>query len=75
MPKCFENDNINVLKIQETHALFARKFEITLAPLGRCAYFGTGSTKLDWVDPFNSAPVLWTYSLNYTKGECRPYGG
>ena len=27
------------------------------------------------MDPINSAPTIWTYTLNYTKGECLPYGG
>ena len=74
-PKCFDLDNINVLSIQEQSSLFSRKYEITLAALGRCSFFALGDSKVEWVDPINSAPTIWTYTLNFTKGECKPYGG
>ena len=55
--------------------MFAKKEIVTLASNGRCSFLALGDTKLQWVDPINSPPVIWTYTLNYTKGTCKPYGG
>ena len=75
MPKCFNLDNINVLNIQRVPSLFSKKYDITLASLGRCGFYAIGDTKVEWNNPPSSAPTIWTYTLNFTKGDCRPYGG
>ena len=65
----------------EQEALFATKYQVTLAPKAKCSFLGTGNVMLEW-EPYESFTSLaiypnpvWTYVLNYSLSSCQLSGG